>query len=301
VIEVKNRRFDLPDHYYVYGLARPDGQWFYIGKGKRDRILQHFRSEEMGKPSYKTRVISKYGKDNIHKEIFAYFESEDEAYELEEFIIAQIGLENLTNVIPSRYEVGETSRGWEGWQKFIENQKKYSDDLIVECYKQYFEGGEPPTRISERTGIPRDYLNKVFKGKCRKDLFKEWILSGKIRDLFPDRTVIVDSTRKIVDEDLVSLYPKVVSGELSVREASELLGVHQSWLSAIYRGTKRSYLGFDISKDRVMNSKTYQRQLRKKKISWFVDQGFTPTQISKITGHSRSYVIGVCKELLNGT
>lgn len=301
VVAVKNRRFDLPDHYYVYGLAKPNGDWFYIGKGKGNRIIKHFQSEEMSKDSYKSRVINKYGKENIHKEIFSYLEDEDAAYELEEFTISEIGLENLANTIPARYMTGEVSKGWDGWKKAVDDMTKYSDDLLVECYRKYFEHGLTAWEISQETGVPREYLNGAFRGKYRKALYAEWIESGRIQDGFETRPVKVLSQRKVSDEDLIELYPRVVAGELSLSDVSDLLGVHSSWLSAIFCGKKRPYLGFNIAQERQVRSKTYQRELRKSKISWFLDQGYSAPQISRITGHSRSYVHVIKKELENGT
>ena len=51
------------DKYYVYCLCKPDGTVFYVGKGKNNRINQHFQKWHLEK-SYnkKNMTIRKYGK-----------------------------------------------------------------------------------------------------------------------------------------------------------------------------------------------------------------------------------------------
>ena len=69
------------DKYYVYALCKPNGDVFYIGKGKGKRINHHFQEYHLKRSnSRKNHTIRKYG-NSIKREILCYFDSEDKAYE----------------------------------------------------------------------------------------------------------------------------------------------------------------------------------------------------------------------------
>ena len=59
--------------YYVYGLFKPNGVLFYVGKGKGSRINDHFKPSNLKVKSPKASIIKKYG-DSIIREIFEYFD-----------------------------------------------------------------------------------------------------------------------------------------------------------------------------------------------------------------------------------
>lgn len=298
VVAVKNRRFDLPDHYYVYGFAKPDGSWFYIGKGKGPRIIKHFSSYNMNQDSWKNRVIKKYGKDNIHKEIFAYFEDEESAYELEEFIISEIGIDNLTNTFATRKDAGFVCKEWSGWERVRQSNTKYSDEQIIECYRLYYEEDLSPYNIEQAVGVPRMYLKKIFAGKARVDLYDTYVVSGLIKDnRNPDKRK-APIVKQLDEAVLRDYYLRVINMEMSVVDAASEIGIAQAYLRQIFNGDIRDFYGFDLRNDKETRSiKTRQRDLRKKKIGWFLDQGFSTAQISKITGHSRSYLHVIKQEL----
>lgn len=91
------------DFYYVYKLIDPrDGKTFYIGKGKGGRINSHEIEAKKGVKSRKCsriRDITKARK-KVQKEMVACFRNEQDAYDFETQVIADIGLDNLTNVLP---------------------------------------------------------------------------------------------------------------------------------------------------------------------------------------------------------
>jgi len=76
--------------FYVYLHKKPDGQIFYVGKGKGYRAYQ-----KNNRNNYWKRVVNKYGysvtilKDNL---------TEEDALSLEIKTIQNIGLDNLTNL-----------------------------------------------------------------------------------------------------------------------------------------------------------------------------------------------------------
>lgn len=91
--------------FYVYGLFEEKedifDKCFYIGKGCGNRLNEHFFNDyKKGDNPYKDRKINKIGKDNIYASKIRSNLSEEKAYELEEFLIDEIGLDNLTNLIP---------------------------------------------------------------------------------------------------------------------------------------------------------------------------------------------------------
>lgn len=84
----------MNNQYYVYGHYKKDtNELFYVGKGKGKRAWYKRKTTNL----HWVNVAKKYGYDiRIFKENL----SEDDALELEELIIATVGLENLTNITP---------------------------------------------------------------------------------------------------------------------------------------------------------------------------------------------------------
>lgn len=89
--------------YYVYTLTDPrSGGVFYVGKGKGRRISAHVKEALKGVQSHKCnkiRAIIAAGHE-VSAEIVRRFKGEASAFRYEKKLIAQIGLENLTNVEP---------------------------------------------------------------------------------------------------------------------------------------------------------------------------------------------------------
>ena len=89
--------------FYVYELIDPrDGSSFYVGKGQRNRITAHEAEAASGRESRKCARIREIWADGFVVERRRVFETDDEvlAYEREVALIAQIGLDKLTNVSP---------------------------------------------------------------------------------------------------------------------------------------------------------------------------------------------------------
>lgn len=89
--------------FFVYELIDPRcGSVFYVGKGQKGRPWDHAREALRGKRSRKCdriRAILAEGLD-VKVNIVRRFHDEESAYAFEIAHIAEIGLDNLTNVAP---------------------------------------------------------------------------------------------------------------------------------------------------------------------------------------------------------
>jgi hypothetical protein len=95
--------------YYVYTLARPTGEIFYVGKGKGNRIDWHEVEARNGVKSYKCNIIRKIWREGgqvIKTRVYEGL-TEREAFERERTLIATYGRERLTNLT-------DGGQGWSG-------------------------------------------------------------------------------------------------------------------------------------------------------------------------------------------
>lgn len=89
----------LPQTFYVYVLARPNGKPFYVGKGTGKRIFKHDYEARNGCPCHKCNIIRKVWRQGGEVQRYIMLETADEqeafAYEIE--LIAMYGLPTLAN------------------------------------------------------------------------------------------------------------------------------------------------------------------------------------------------------------
>jgi DNA-binding CsgD family transcriptional regulator len=102
--------------FYIYSFNDPRTNLpYYIGKGKNQRWYDHFKDHYFRNPKnpYKARKIKKLQSLGYEPEKHVKFLganlSEELAYELEDLVVSEIGLENLTNITPGG--VGVFNRG----------------------------------------------------------------------------------------------------------------------------------------------------------------------------------------------
>lgn len=115
--------------YYVYQLVDPrTNQPFYIGEGKGQRAWSHLNFTSGCNNPHKDRIIKNIQADGLEVgvDILYTYLSKHQSVLIEEKLIAQIGLENLSNIAPSAHPpilIGKTN-GFYGKTHTVENKMK---------------------------------------------------------------------------------------------------------------------------------------------------------------------------------
>jgi hypothetical protein len=103
---------------YVYGHYKADtGELFYIGKGVRNRAWSHYCRNK-----HWNNVVNKHG---LEVKILYDGLTDEEAYEKERELIAEVGLQNLTNIMEGGE--GPTSAGIRRMFEDPEYRQKIAD------------------------------------------------------------------------------------------------------------------------------------------------------------------------------
>lgn len=148
--------------YYVYLYLKPDGTPFYVGKGKGDRWKAHLveASKKATKDKNRLKIntikkILKQGQEPIVKFVDTNI-SEDQAFELECFLISEIGRIDLgTGTLTNLTDGGE---GQSGYVYSEERRKELSIRFSGENNPNYGKTGELcvwwvrsiPTRLNRK-------------------------------------------------------------------------------------------------------------------------------------------------------
>ena len=165
--------------FYVYLHKKPNGQIFYVGKGKGYRATQ-----KSNRNAYWKRVVDKYG---YNVTIFKDNMTEQEAFNLEMELIEAIGLENLTNLTvggdgisgfthkaETKRKIGLANSGGSSWSKgktFSEEHKR----KISDAHKGRAKSLEQRNKLSEAlTGLTGKNSRRgkpVYCGVLKKDFY----------------------------------------------------------------------------------------------------------------------------------
>ena len=173
--------------HYVYELIDPrNGEVFYIGKGCKNRLKDHVCHVKNEQLSYKKKNPHKYNKINsiledgyndikYNKKFIT--EDENEAFDKEEKLISEYGLENLTNICPGgdggynpeAKRVNSELRSGSTWEK-IYGEKK-AKEMKRKRKKKYNREGAPCSGMTfeEIHGKEKaDRLRKKFSKQAKE-------------------------------------------------------------------------------------------------------------------------------------
>lgn len=149
--------------YYVYVYKKPDGTPFYVGKGKGDRDLDHLikakrvNYTELNMLKVNTiRKILNSGSEPIIERVCSDL-TEDLAFELEEFLIEEIGRRDLgTGTLCNLTNGGEGQSGY-----------MYSDERLLHQSLRYSGEGNPNYG---NTGEKCVWYNKKHSEETKKKM-----------------------------------------------------------------------------------------------------------------------------------
>jgi len=120
--EIRTKTFsrqNTPNEFYVYVYMRPDGSYYYVGKGKGVRAWNHSRKERIKAQPDNTKIV-----------IVAHGLSENEAHQLEVKLIKLHGRKDIgTGILRNITNGGE---GASGLIVSPENKKAMSDRMTGE-------------------------------------------------------------------------------------------------------------------------------------------------------------------------
>lgn len=165
--------------FYVYHLIDPRNNLvFYVGKGKNNRMFKHEKCVKLGKmPNGNKKLFDKITEIislnlNIKYEKVFETENEKEAYEYENYLINNFGIENLCNVVNDKLLIGMCSNTKNSNWYYNQITKEYKlfkkEDLIPESFIK----GSPKTQVAMEkwwNNLTEDEL-KTYKNKMSNSL-----------------------------------------------------------------------------------------------------------------------------------
>lgn len=179
--------------WYTYRLIDPrDNSIFYIGKGSSNRIAAHEAETTRGVCSKKTQRIKDIWGANlaVRREHIAFFCEEQAAYDHETDLITEIGLDNLTNIMPGG------QRAWE--RRVAEKVKRLSQPYFIWWLKSnmslgFYASFDEWARFGGDNGVPYVRTSNSFHEMCREVMFNRSfpMIWGEIKASKPAQEVFL--------------------------------------------------------------------------------------------------------------
>lgn len=255
------------DKYYVYALCKPCGQVFYIGKGKGARINHHFAKWSLNKSNNKkNQTIRKYG-NSVKREILCYFDSEDTAYEYEEWLISHYGLESEGGQL-RQYAKTRNDYSEEFAKKASKSSRKKTtkdmENTVVSAYRMYFTDCLGKHEISDYLNVRYDTLRSWLKGEKHRVLYTKYVISGLIaKNREYDKEFKLAKNYDI--KKLREMRQRWINGE-GTGELSKEIGIATTVLRDLFTGvsSKGLFDNYDEFPERYLKRKNRGKWLEDK-------------------------------------
>lgn len=170
----------MQDNYYVYTHSRPNGEVFYVGKGKGNRCYVMNRRNKHHK-----NIVEKYGVDNIIVIKVIEFISERAAISEEIALIARLRLSGIS--LANMTDGGE---GMSGFCMSDETKKKLSDMNSGENHPMY--GKKRPQEVLDK-------MSKALKGRVMSEETRTRMSNSRKgeKNIFWGKPLPIETCRKI--------------------------------------------------------------------------------------------------------
>lgn len=308
-INPHNVRPVFKDKYYVYALCKPNGDVFYIGKGKGKRINHHFQEYHLKRSnSRKNKTIRKYG-NSVKREILCYFDTEDRAYEYEEWLISYYGLVDeggcLYQYAKTRDEYSEAFTNEVAKLGGKKTSHFVPQDIAFRILRYYYYDVYSISKICSNLNITKKVCQNICKGKKFPNLYEKYIKTGRIKNKRfllkqrqQEKPKIKRQPRHAIDDGLWVYYlESLYLGYVDRKTVANKLNITMEYLSAVIRGDSKKYLKIDKVildgiriNEQIKSDKDVKEVLRLRYI-----ENKTFSDIQKETGVNKRTASRVCR------